>query len=146
MFSALRMAHTFFPTLPGRAVVPGDQWVDTISFAGTTSTDGEEVSVFEYTVRGDTVVDGRTLIRIDLEGRVESASAIDMGGMEVRQSSNVDVTGHVLWDYQARVMYEVSRSGTGTGTVSVPIAPGPLPISVRTTERATLRTGARQAP
>ncbi len=140
MISPLGLAHTFFPTLPGRAVMPGERWVDTVSFEGPGGDVAEE-SVFTYTVLGDTVVDRRALLRIGLQGHTESRSTLDVGGMAVRQTSELDVTGHVLWDYQAGLMMESSQVGTGSGTVSIPIAPAPLPITIETTRRARLRAG-----
>lgn len=137
MISPLGLAHTFFPTLPGRAVMPGERWVDTVSFEGTGG-DVEE-SVFTYTVLGDTVVDRRAVLQIGLQGSTRSTSTLEVGGMAVRQTSELDVTGHVLWDYQAGLMVESSQVGSGSGTVSVPIAPAPLPITIETTRRARLR-------
>lgn len=129
MFSGLSLANGFFPGLPGRAVVPGDQWTDTVSYEGNES-------VFTYTVAGDTVVDGRSLLVIDLDGTTESEFEVDVQGMAVTQSSELSVEGRVLWDYQASIMFEVQRTAEGQGTVRIPMAPGPLPIRVESTERA----------
>lgn len=140
MISSLATAHTFFPGLPGRAVSPGDEWVDTVSYEGDAELGATtEKSVLRYTVAGDTVVAGRTLLKIALAGTSELSNEMDMGGMMVAQSSNVDVTGHVLWDASAGLMYEVVRASTGRGSVSVPIAPQALPIEVRSVQRARLR-------
>ncbi len=139
MISGLGTAHTFFPGLPGTPVSPGDQWVDTISYEG----DGEvgattEFTVLRYTVVGDTVVDGRSLLAIAFVGTTELSNSMEMQGMRIAQSSSVDVEGHVLWDARSGLMFEMVKTGRGRGTVSVPIVPQPLPIEVETTQRARL--------
>jgi hypothetical protein len=140
MISGLTTAQTFFPGLPDRAVTTGDEWVDTIAYEGDAEAGAvRERSVIRYTVAGDTTVAGRSLLRITLAGRTELSNEIDMGGMQISQSSTVDVEGHVLWDVQRGLMFEMVKSGSGRGTVNVPISPQPLPIQVRVTQRARLQ-------
>lgn len=140
MISALTTAHTFFPGLPDRPVGPGDQWVDTVSYEGDAEVGGfSEMSVIEYTVVGNRLVDGRDLLEISMQGTTEQSSVSDMGGMQVTQSSTIETEGHVLWDVQSRLMFELVRTGTGTGTAAVPISPQPLPITVEVTQRARLQ-------
>ena len=139
MISGATTAHTFFPALPGQSVSDGDQWVDTISYEGNDELGTTESTVLRYTVRGDTVVEGRSLVRIDLAGTSRVSNVTEMGGMDVAQSSTVEVEGHFLWDADAGLMVEMVREATGRGTVRVPIAPAPLPIEVRATQRTRLR-------
>lgn len=139
MVSALSLAHTFFPRLPGRAVAPGDSWVDTIAFAGDqTEGNRSERSVVRYTVMGDTVVSGRPLLVIALDATTESSNAMVVSGMSVSQESELDVRGVILWDHQRGLMVESVRRASGSGTASVPIAPAPLPIRIESTQRVRL--------
>jgi len=140
LFSGVSLAHGFFPGLPGRAVSPGDQWVDTVSYDGATDTGRRsETTVLTYTVTGDTVIAGRALLVMQMEGTTESEFDINVQGMSVTQSSDLRVEGHVLWDYQGSVMFESRRTASGEGSVRIPLAPGPLPIRIESTERARLQ-------
>lgn len=138
--SGLVVANGFFPGLPGRTVMPGESWVDTIDYSGSDAAGTRtERSILRYTVRGDSIVGGRAYMAIALDGSSEVSSEMDVGGMKISQSSDVVLEGLVLWDVQNGRMFEVRRSGTGRGTVSVPIAPIPLPIEITTTQRARLQ-------
>jgi hypothetical protein len=88
---------------------------------------------------GDTVIAGRSLLTIEFRGTTESSSSFDVAGMAVSQASELAVQGHVLWDYQAGLMFESHRVGTGSGTVNVPLMPGPVPITVETVQTARLQ-------
>ena len=140
MVSGLGLANGFFPRLPGRAVAVGESWTDTISYEGFQGPRrATETTVLTYTALGDTVVDGRALLAISVEGTTSSSNDIDVSGMTVSQTSELDVTGTVLWDLQGGLMFESVKSATGSGTVRIPIAPQPLPISIRSTQRARIQ-------
>lgn len=139
MFSGISLAYGFFPRLPGRAVTAGDQWVDTVSYRGETDMGiRSETTVLTYTMTGDTVITGRPLLVVEMEGTTESEFDLNVQGMSVTQSSDLRVKGYVLWDVQASVMFESQRTASGEGSVRVPLAPGPLPIRIESTERARL--------
>lgn len=140
MVSGLSLAHTFFPGLPGRAVAPGDVWVDTVAYEGEEGAgNASENAVLQYRIVGDTTVAGRALLRIDFVGTSRTSTEMDMSGMLVRQESELEVEGHVLWDLQAGLMFESERTGVGSGRASVPIVPTPLPIRITTTKRVRLQ-------
>ena len=140
MVSGLSMAHTFFPGLPGRAAMPGESWVDSLDYSGEEGPGTRaETAVLTYTVVGDTVVDGRALLRIDVEGATTLNNDMEFSGMQVSQESELHVTGYVLWDVQRGIMFEQYKESAGSGQVSVPIAPVPIPISVRSVQRARLQ-------
>jgi hypothetical protein len=145
MVSAMSLAHTFFPRLPGRAVAPGESWTDTIAFSGQeTGGDRSERSVVRYTVTGDTIVSGRPLLVIALDATTESSNTMVISGMSVSQRSDLDVTGTILWDHQRGLLVESVRRARGAGTASVPIAPAPLPIRIESTQRVRLlRSGSQ---
>jgi len=140
MISSLTTAHSFFPGLPDRAVVAGDRWVDTVAYEGDAELGAtSEETVVTYTVVGDTVVAGRSLLHIGLTGTSRSSNQTTIGGMQVAQATELALEGHVLWDRDRGLMYEIVRRGTGSGTVRVPIAPQPLPVQVSVTQRASLQ-------
>lgn len=140
LVSGLALAHGFFPGLPGRTVAPGDTWVDTVSYNGTEGAgERSETGVFRYTVVGDTAVDGRDLTRIDVQGTSRTSAVVDVSGMSVRQESEVEVEGHVLWDAEAGLMVERRSEASGEGTASVPIAPNPIPIRIRSSQTIRLQ-------
>jgi len=145
LVSGLGLAHTFFPALPGRPVVPGDSWVDSLTFSGEEGGGTRsESSVLRYTVAGDTVVDGRTLLHIGFEGSATLSNEMEVSGMAVSQSSEVEVDGLVLWDVQTGLMVEHVRRSAGTGTAQIPIVPVPLPILLSSFQRTTLEAPGRQ--
>lgn len=140
MVSGLSLAHTFFPALPGRAAMPGESWVDSLTYSGQEGPGTrEESAVLRYTVVGDTVVDGRALLHIGVEGTTSLHNDMEFSGMQVSQTSELEVSGFVLWDVQRGVMFEQYKESAGSGQVSVPIAPVPIPISVRSVQRARLQ-------
>lgn len=141
LFAPLSTAHTFFPGLPGTAVGLGDSWTDTTSWEGEDGPGSVAATVVAtYTVAGDTVVDGRTLLKIDLTGTSTSESNVASDqGMDILQSTTAEHEGYVLWDTQSGLLYETYTSTEGSGSVEVSIAPEPFPITVRGHSRSKLR-------
>jgi hypothetical protein len=141
----LQIAHSFFPALPGRAVRPGDTWTDTISYedagdAASAGAVGTQRSVLEYAAVGDTVIAGRPLLRIAFDGTAEIRQTLSMQGMEIEQATDLQLTGHVLWDLQAGLMFERVTTSTGTGNVRVAMMPAELPTRFQSVSRVRLRT------
>jgi hypothetical protein len=142
--SGLALAHGFFPGLPDQVVAVGDTWTDTVSYEGQESAgDRSETAILHYSVAGDTTVAGRDLLRIDVEGVRKITGDVEVSGMAVTQSAEVEVAGHVLWDVEAGVMFERRTTASGSGTVSVPMTPNPIPLRVERTQTIRLREGAR---
>lgn len=140
MVSGLALAHGFFPGLPGRAVAEGDTWVDTVTYQGSEGAGTRsETSVLRYTVSADTVVAGRSLLRLDVEGTTSSSADLSVAGMSVSQSSELQTEGFVLWDPEAGLMVERHTSSTGSGTARVPMVPNPLPIRIDTRQHVRLQ-------
>ncbi len=137
LFTPLSTMYTFFPGLPGGAVAAGDMWTDTVSYSGVEGPGEVDVlMIMSYSAVGDTMVDGRTLMKINVTGGSESEASTNMQGMDVFQSIQGEVDGFVLWDSQAGVMYERRYNLSGQGTIDVSMAPQPLSISARGTSRA----------
>ena len=129
------VAYEFFPRLPGGAVEPGATWTDTIYYEAEVGP-GETTSttIMTYTLRGDTVVDGQTVLKIDMDGVADVVAFAVTEGMEVTQVFSGDVSGYALWD-PARAVYLGGFSEADmAGTVEVPAAgmpPMPLTVSAR---------------
>lgn len=142
MVSDLALAHAFFPRLPGRAVTVGESWVDTVSYEGRQGQGSvSERSVVRYTVAGDTIVAGRTLLSISFEGTSAASGDMEIAGFPISQSTETDLEGRVLWDEDRRLMIESVKTSSGSGTVAVPMSPNPIPIRVRVRQQARLRGG-----
>ena len=125
--------YEFFPRLPGGATQPGDMWTDTIQYDLETSQgDVSSSAVLTYTLVGDTVVDGSTLLHITYEGQADVVGSGMTEGMEVIQTFAGDVTGMFLWDLDRGIMVAGESSQEMDGTVEVPSAgmpPMPMTIS-----------------
>ncbi len=135
------LVRPLFVRLPGHAVSAGARWVDTVvtreEAAGTASTG---TSVIVSTLLGDTLVDGRRLLRIDT--RTETALEVvgTSGGTEIEQQLSGTVEGRVLWDPEARLLYARSESGELTGTLVLPGTGVPgMPVSARVRRTVSLR-------
>jgi hypothetical protein len=138
----LQIAHSFFPALPGTAVRPGDTWADTISYGDDGATGGEarvQRSVLEYTAVGDTAIAGKTLLHIAFDGTSEIRQTLSMQGMELEQATELQLTGHVLWDRQAGSMFERVTTSTGAGSVRISVMPAELPTRFQSVSRVRLR-------
>lgn len=132
LFSGLGTAHTFFPGLPGTGVSVGDMWTDTVSYSGAEGLGEVAVTVVsEYTVAGDTVVDGRSMMRIDVVSRGANDAVGSVEGMDVEQNLTGTAQGHILWDMQAGIMYERVLRSEGEGSMSVSMAPMAMSIMSR---------------
>ena len=128
----LAMAHNMFPRLPGRGVSAGETWVDTIRYSGETA--GSEISavtVATYMVAGDTVVDGRSLLRITSEGTSEQTAKGAIAGQNFEQTVSGDLDGVYLWDMARGVMIHAFVDTDMRGTMNVAAAPFPLNIRMR---------------
>jgi hypothetical protein len=138
-FAGPMIAQSVFPGLPGTAVQAGDSWVDTVTVAEDGDTgESSQRSITTYTVIGDTQVEGRTLLEIELEGTSELRQTMALQGAGIEQRTNLDVVGRVLWDMQRGLMFERETISTGTGTVRVAPAPAPLPTRVESRSRVRL--------
>lgn len=118
-FSAL--AHEFFPRFADAVVEPGGTWVDTVTWA--TDTGGIETTsttAYTYTLVGDTVVDGRTLLHIGVAGEVGSEATMEQGGMSMSQSMTGTLTGFLLWDRERGLPLYAESERDLAGTTSVP--------------------------
>jgi hypothetical protein len=135
------LAYELFPLLPGGTVNPGETWTDTLHYqVDSDEATTESTSVRTYTLQGDTVVDGRTLLHITMSGRADVMGTGSNQGMEVTQIFAGDVEGTIFWDpARAVYVYGVFEQDMD-GTVEVPGAGmPPMPLTVRGISHVRLR-------
>jgi hypothetical protein len=120
LISPSSFVYEFFPRLPGGAANPGDMWTDTIQYEINMSQgDVSSKSILTYTLVGDTVVDGVTLLHVSYEGDAEAVGTGMTEGTEVIQSFAGDVVGMFLWDPARSLMVSGESSQDLDGTVEV---------------------------
>jgi hypothetical protein len=133
--SAEAMVRPLFVQLPGRPAGVGDAWTDTIvSVEHGPDARSTVRTVITTTILGDTVVDGRTLLR--LRTRAENRMEMEgrSGGVLVRQLLAGTTEGTVLWDPHFRMLLERGETGGLAGTLAMPaagVADVPLSATVR---------------
>ena len=115
------IANEFFPRFADEVVEPGGAWVDTVTWTtdagdiATTST-----TAYTYTLVGDTVVEGRTLLYIGVAGEVASQATIETGPVSMDQKMNGTSTGFLLWDRERGLLAHAESERNLEGTTSVP--------------------------
>lgn len=141
-FQPLSLAHGFFPRLPGRAAALGESWTDTIRVEGEQGEGSlDQTTVATYTVAGDTLVRGRSMVRIDVTGTVRTSSRGVTMGMDFTQNLNGTVRGWVLWDQGRGLLVESYTETDGRGSMEVAMAPFPLGVRMRGQSRVRLLEG-----
>ena len=139
-YQPLSVAHGIFPRLPGRAAAVGETWTDTIRYEGTQGPGTvKALWVITYVVAGDTVVDGRSLVKITMKGTTESSTGGVITGMDFTQAITGSLDGWVLWDQQRGLLVESYADSDGRGTMEVSAAPFPLGLHVKTQSRVKLQ-------
>ncbi len=141
LFEPLTFVNSFFPRLPGAAAAAGDAWTDTIRFEGPASGGtAKGTTIVTYTVSGDTVVAGRSLVRLTLEGTAEESRSGTVAEMDADFTRSVKRTlkGWVLWDANRRLMTERYTESDGRGTMDVTMAPEPFDFRFRHVSRVRL--------
>ncbi len=117
MSSFPALGYLIFPRMPGGDVGPGATWVDTVT--ASTETEGASMAtttVSTYTLVGDTVVGGRSLVHIAVANQVRAETSFEEGGMSITQDMAGSTDGFVLWDPGRRLVayarYERDMEGT----------------------------------
>ena len=112
-------AHELFPRLPGRAVEAGDAWQDTVSWSAEGENSVTTTGVYSYVASGDTVVDGRELLRITVSGDAEAEQEGSQGGMQTTATLTISESGVVLWDVARGLLHRMETNREMTGTVAM---------------------------
>ena len=126
------MVYEFFPLLPGGRVNPGDTWTDTLHYKlEVDEGDTESTSIMTYTLQGDTVVNGRSLLHITMVGKGDVIGSGVTEGMEVLQVFSGDIEGTILWDPALSLYVAGFFERDMSGTVEGPAAGmPPMPMTV----------------
>ena len=127
----LSLANELFPDFPEGPVEAGDMWADTVDASldeaelaeagipGIGSFGGGGTTVTAYTLVGDTVVAGRTLLHIAMTTDGSIATAGEVEGEEVSQDM-VNVTeATFLWDPERGLVVAAEVMNTMDGTITV---------------------------
>lgn len=117
-FSAL--AYLLFPRMPGDDVTPGATWVDTVNV----TTEAEELTttsntVTTYTLVGDTLIDGQTLVHVAVATEITTDTEGEQGGMSITQNVAGLLEGFFLWDPERRLVAHADYERDVEGTVSM---------------------------
>ncbi len=133
------IAHELFPPLPDAVVETGGMWVDTVTW--TTEMESMETvstGILSYTLVGDTLVDGRTLLNFAVTGEVSGEAEMNQGGMAITQSMAGTTAGFILWDAERGLPAYQESEREMEGSTSVVGMP-PFPMSVSGTVKVSLR-------
>ena len=127
-----------FPRLPDFPVGQGGQWMDTVLWSVVDET-SESVTqtVFTYTLVGDTVVNGRSLLNIGVDGDISMQTVEGVGDELSDNRLSGTSSGYVLWDPEHNLPWfsvlDRDIRGTnqvpGAGTVEMAIR-GPIRVRV----------------
>lgn len=133
------IARELFPPLPDAVVEPGGMWVDTVTWT-TELASGEAVSnaVLTYTLVGDTLVDGRTLLHFTVVSEVSSEADVTQGGMVMSQSLAGSAGGFIFWDADRGLPVYQESNRELEGNLEMVGMP-PLPMNASGTTRVWLR-------
>jgi hypothetical protein len=127
------MYQRLFTRLPGRAVAPGDAWVDTLSV--TDEAEGlttSNIVILRSTLAGDTTVGGRSFRLIRSEGTTETNVAGNAGGFEIRQTLTGTIAATSLWDAARGILVQRLESTAANGTMDMPaMNMTGIPVSAR---------------
>lgn len=124
LFSLAGHAHDLFPRLPGTVLDPGGTWADTVRWH-VDHPDAEVTyrSAFSYTLVGDTLVDGRTLVRIAADGDLDTVTVTGTPGNATYRILKGPVTGVVLWDPERTLVAYAEYARDLVGTLERPDRP-----------------------
>ncbi|NNK64031.1 MAG: hypothetical protein HKO98_12595 [Gemmatimonadetes bacterium] len=129
--SPASMAAGFFPRLPARAVSAGEMWTDTVSIDAVEdygTTRGR--TVYDFHAVGDTVVDGRTYLKVAFTSFDERVAQSQQMGTDIIQDVAGEGVGYYLWDAARNLVVEQSIEGRLEGSMEVSMAPAPLGIDM----------------
>ena len=133
------IARELFPPLPDAVVEPGGMWVDTVAWS-TELSSGEATSnaVLTYTLVGDTLVDGRTLLHFTVVSDVSSEADVTQAGMDMTQRMAGSAGGFIFWDADRGLPVYQESNRELEGNLEVVGMP-PLSMSASGTTRVWLR-------
>ena len=130
--SGAKIAHAFFPRLPGRLVSAGERWVDTVSYATEEGGAGMSVrTVMNYTAVGDTVVGRTRYMLVRATGTSEQSASGVISRTDFSQTVAGTTEGYFLWDDAAGILHSLDYRSDLRGTLEVAILSVQLDVRVR---------------
>lgn len=138
LVSPTQTALGFFPRLPGTPPTPGMTWTDTIRYDVDEGGVKQTVrTLVNYTVVGDTLVAGRTLLKVDMDGSQSIQAEARQQGMRTYQDMSGAVGGFFLWDLATGTMEYQFGEVDMSGTMDLEAAPYPLDMRVSAVSHVT---------
>ena len=132
-------AHELLPPLPDAVVEPGGMWVDTVTWTtDIQSMETTSTGILTYTLVGDTLVEGRTLLNFAVSGDVSADAEGNVGGMAMTQSMAGTTVGFILWDAERGLPAYQESEREMQGSMSAAGMP-PFSMIVTGTTSVTLR-------
>ena len=122
------VASDLFPRFPEDPVEFGDVWADTADASateadiaeaemlGVTGAESSGSTITTYTLVGDTVVAGRTLLQISIKVDGTMTSTAEVQGMEAAMDMTSVTDGFFLWDPERRLLAAVELMRTADTT------------------------------
>ena len=136
---SLPLAYQLLPPLPDAVVEPGGMWVDTVTWtADIDAMETTSTGIMTYTLVGDTLVDGRSLLNFAMSGEVSAEAEGSVAGMAMTQAMAGSTTGFILWDAERGLPAYQEAEREMEGTMSAAGMP-PLSMSVSGTTRVSMR-------
>lgn len=123
------LAHLLFPRLAEGVADPGSTWTDSVTMSAEGEVDLTSTTVSTYTLAGDTLADGRTLLRISVAADVAIELEGEQQGTVISQTVEGSVTGFVLWDPGPRLVAFARFEGELEGDLTMPGVP-PMPVGI----------------
>lgn len=124
------IANQLFPRFPDGQVEAGDMWADTLEvsaddagleeaeLAGLTDLGGGSSTITTYTLVGDTVVAGRSLLHVTIKTEGSTSTSAEVEGQGELTQDMVNVTeGFFLWDPERRLITAVELTNTVDGSM-----------------------------
>lgn len=121
LFSFAGHAHDLFPRLPDSVVDAGATWPDTVRWH-VDLPDAEVTyrATLTHTLVGDTLVNGRPLVRIAIDGTLDNVTVTGVPGAATFRVLKGPVTGVVLWDPERRLVASAEYDRDLAGTLERP--------------------------
>jgi hypothetical protein len=121
-------AQEMFPRFPDRRLQPGDMWADTVIESLDLEALGlpvplagmeEDTTIYNYTLVGDTLVDGRTLRKITLSNVVSVQTSVEEAGQTMPMDMSSTLDGFILWDAERGLVVSADLVRTMDGSMSM---------------------------
>lgn len=123
MVGSKTLAYDLFPRFSTGSLTAGQSWVDTVAVEEEGEFTASTTTITTYSIVGDTVVNGRSLLRLNTSSEVELSSMGEQQGLgAMSQSLTGTSQGWMLWDRDASMTHSAFSESQMEGVVSVDMA------------------------